>query len=63
MASNLLRKEDLTFVREGTRIKGYAAWLRRDERVPAVVIIHDVRGLSAHYKEEAERYANEGIFA
>ncbi len=63
MASNLLRKEELTFARDGARIKAYAAWLRRDERLPAVVLLHDVRGLSAHYKEVAERFAQEGFFA
>ncbi len=63
MSSTVLRREDLTFVRDHARIKGYAAWLRRDERLPAVIIIHDVRGLSAHYKEIAERVASEGFFA
>lgn len=63
MASNPLRREELTFVREHARIKAYAAWLRRDERLPAVVIIHDVRGLSAHYKDIADRFASQGFFA
>lgn len=63
MPNNLLRKEELAFVRDGARVKAYAAWLRRDERLPAIIIIHDVRGLSAHYKDIAERFANEGFFA
>jgi carboxymethylenebutenolidase len=63
MATTLLRTEDLGFTRNGDRVNAYAAWLRRDERLPAVVIIHDVRGLSEHYRDVARRYANEGFFA
>jgi carboxymethylenebutenolidase len=63
MANERLRTEDLSFVRDEERIKAYAAWLRRDERLPAVVILHDVRGLSEHYREIARRFANDGFFA
>jgi carboxymethylenebutenolidase len=62
MASDRLRTEELAFVRDDQRIKAYAAWLRRDERLPAVVLIHDVRGLSEHYRELTRRLANEGFF-
>jgi carboxymethylenebutenolidase len=63
MASGRLRTEELTFVRDEEPIKAYAAWLRRDERLPAVVILHDVHGLSEHYRDFARRFANEGFFA
>lgn len=63
MANERLRTEDLSFVRDEERIKAYAAWLRRDERLPAMVILHDVRGLSEHYREIARRFANDGFFA
>jgi carboxymethylenebutenolidase len=63
MATTLLRTEDLGFIRNGDRIEAYAAWLRRDERLPAVIIIHDVRGLSGHYRDITRRLANEGFFA
>src|SRR5512140_3802862 len=63
MASERLRTEDLSFVLDDERIKAYAAWLRRDARLPAVVILHDVRGLSEHYREIARRFANDGFFA
>jgi carboxymethylenebutenolidase len=63
MASSRLRTEDLTLVRDEERIKAYAAWLRRDERLPAVVVVHDVRGLSEHYRDVTRRFANEGFFA
>lgn len=63
MASTLLRTEALHFTRNGDGIKTYAAWLRRDERLPAVITIHDVHGLSDHYCDIARRLANEGFFA
>ncbi len=63
MGSDRLRTEELSFVRGDERIKAYAAWLRRDERLPAVVVIHDVRGLSEHYRDVTRRLANEGFFA
>ena len=63
MSTSLLRTEELTFARDGDRINAYAAWLRRDERLPAVVIIPDVRGLTEHYRDIARRLANEAFFA
>ena len=63
MATAHLRKEELTFIRDGSRIKTYAAWLRREERMPAVIVIHDVRGLSEHYRDITRRFAGEGFFA
>jgi carboxymethylenebutenolidase len=63
MATTLLRTEELRFVRDGDRINAYGAWLRRDDRLPAVIIIHDVRALSDHYRDIAHRLANEGFFA
>lgn len=63
MANHQIRKEELSFAREGATIKAYAAWLRRDERLPAIILLHDVRGLSTHYKDVAERFAQEGFFS
>jgi carboxymethylenebutenolidase len=63
MATTLLRTEELGFTRNDDRIEAYAAWLRRDERLPAVIILHDARGLSEHYRDIARRMANEGFFA
>jgi len=63
MATTLLRTEELGFTRDGDPINAYGAWLRRDDRLPAVIIIHDVRGLSDHYRDVARRLANEGFFA
>ena len=63
MATPLLRTEEFTFTRDGDRIEAYGAWLRREERLPAVIVIHDVRGLSGHYRDIAQRFASEGFFA
>jgi carboxymethylenebutenolidase len=63
MVSTALRTEELVFIRREARIKAYAAWHRRDERLPAVIVIHDVRGLTEHYRDIARRFAHEGFFA
>jgi carboxymethylenebutenolidase len=63
MPTTLLRTEEIGFTRKEDRIKAHAAWLRRDDRLPAVIIIHDVRGLTDHYRDIAGRFANEGFFA
>src|SRR5262245_4152618 len=63
MVTPIVRAEEFTFTREDARVQAYGAWPRRDERLPAVIVIHDVRGLSAHYRDIARRFANEGFFA
>lgn len=63
MANTSVRTEELSFMRGSDRIKAYAARLWREERLPAVIIIHDVRGLSEHYHDVARRFADEGFFA
>jgi len=63
MAATRLSTETFEFFRNGDRIKAFGAWLRREERQPAVIVIHDVRGLSEHYRDITRRIANEGFFA
>ncbi|MFQ5666065.1 MAG: dienelactone hydrolase family protein [Candidatus Binatia bacterium] len=63
MSTTLLRTEELSFVRNGEGINAYGAWLRRDERFPAVIIVPDVYGLKDHYRDIARRFAQEGFFA
>lgn len=58
-----LRTEELSFTRKDHRINAYAAWIRRDERVPGIILIHDVFGLTEHYRDIARRLAEEGFFA
>src|SRR6476620_1126865 len=63
MAANNIRTEDIGFVRDSDRIKAYGAWPRREERVPALIVVPDVRGLTEHYRDIARRFAAEGFFA
>lgn len=63
MANDKLRREELSVVRDGERIRAYGSWLRREERSPAVIVLHDVRGLSDHYRDVTDRFAAEGFFA
>jgi carboxymethylenebutenolidase len=63
MVTPVPRTEEFSFLREGARINAYGAWMARHERLPAVILIHDVRGLSEHYRDIARRLANEGFFA
>ncbi|MFN8627174.1 MAG: dienelactone hydrolase family protein [Candidatus Binatia bacterium] len=63
MASGHLRTEDIGFTRNEQHINAYAAWVRRDEHLPAVIIVHDVFGLGEHYRDIARRFAEEGFFA
>jgi len=52
----------LTFPRAGDRLRGDAAWPAAGGPFPALVLIHDVRGLSDHYRDVARRFAAEGFF-
>jgi carboxymethylenebutenolidase len=63
MAEWNLRCEELTFVREGEPLRGFACWPARHERMPAIIVVHDVHGLSDHYRDIARRFASEGFFA
>ncbi|GBD27340.1 Carboxymethylenebutenolidase [bacterium HR30] len=63
MAEVNLKSEELTFVREGEPLRGYASWPPKHDRMPAVVVVHDVHGLSDHYRDIARRLAREGFFA
>ena len=63
MASGHLRTEEVAFTRKEQQIKGYVASVRRDERMPGIIIVHDVFGLGEHYRDIARRFAEEGFFA
>lgn len=58
-----VRTEEMSFLREGEQVRGYAAWQAREERMPALIIISDVHGLSDHYRDVARRFAAEGFFS
>jgi carboxymethylenebutenolidase len=54
---------EVTYDRAGEPLRAYAAWPAPAGRLPAVIVVHDVRGLSEHYREVARRLAGEGFFA
>jgi carboxymethylenebutenolidase len=47
----------------GAMIQGYAAWPSAAGTYPAVVVIHENRGLNPHTRDLARRYAKEGFAA
>lgn len=53
---------ELSFTRDGDRIRGYAAWPAGAAASPGLVLIPDVRGLYEHYRDVARRFAAEGFF-
>jgi len=53
---------ELTFTREGDTLRGFAAWPVAGGPLPAILLIHDVRGLYEHYRDVARRFAAEGFF-
>jgi len=57
-----LRTSELSFTRDGDRIRGYGAWPTSPSAVPGLVLIPDVRGLYEHYCDVARRFAAEGFF-
>ena len=58
-----MNTSDVTYERDGDRLKGYAAWEAGSTRLPGLIVIPDVRGLSDHYRDVARRFAGEGFFA
>ena len=47
----------------GTKINGYLARLKAGGKRPAVLVIHENRGLTPHIKDVARRFAVEGFLA
>jgi carboxymethylenebutenolidase len=47
----------------GTEMSGYLARLKGGEKLPAVIVIHENRGLNPHIKDVARRMALEGFLA
>jgi carboxymethylenebutenolidase len=48
---------------EGTRISGYLARLKEKAKRPAVIVIHENRGLNPHIEDVARRLALEGFLS
>ena len=57
-----LETDELTFPRDGDTLRAYAAWPRGRPSLPGLVLVHDVRGLSEHYRDVTRRFAAEGFF-
>ena len=58
-----LAVETLSYDAAGTRINGYLARLKTEAKRPAVVIVHENRGLNPHIQDIARRIALEGFLA
>jgi carboxymethylenebutenolidase len=52
-----------TYDARGTRISGYLARLKSKGKRPAVIVIHENRGLNPHIQDVARRIALEGFLA
>jgi carboxymethylenebutenolidase len=55
--------ETASYDAAGTRISGYLARLKSGGKRPAVIVIHENRGLNPHIQDIARRVALEGFFA
>jgi carboxymethylenebutenolidase len=58
-----LALDTVTYDAAGTRISGYLARLKSKDKRPAVIVIHENRGLNPHIKDIARRLALEGFLA
>ncbi|MCW5692089.1 MAG: dienelactone hydrolase family protein [Pseudolabrys sp.] len=58
-----LTTETATYEAAGTRMSGYLARLKGDARRPAVIVIHENRGLNPHIQDIARRLALDGFLA
>ncbi len=53
--------DDVTWGCGGDTLRGYLARPAGDMRLPGLVLVPDVRGLSDHYRDVARRFAAEGF--
>jgi carboxymethylenebutenolidase len=55
--------EDITYPGEGATMKGYLAQPKGKNKLGAVLVIHENRGLNPHIKDVTRRMAKEGFLA
>lgn len=55
--------ETVSYDAQGTRINGYLARLKAKEKRPAVIVVHENRGLNPHIQDVTRRLALEGFLA
>jgi carboxymethylenebutenolidase len=58
-----IKTEYITYPGETGEVKGFLAWPRIGKKFPAVLIIHENRGLQPHIQDVTRRMANEGFLA
>jgi carboxymethylenebutenolidase len=58
-----LATDKASYDAEGTRISGYLARLKGEAKRPAVIVIHENRGLNPHIEDVARRLALEGFLS
>src|SRR5262249_3520121 len=54
---------NVTYLRDSDTLKAHAVWETGPERLPGLIVVPDVRGLSDHCRDVAGRFAHEGFFA
>lgn len=59
----MVQVAEFSFPRQADTLRGYAAWPNDRVPIPAVIVLHDVRGLYEHYRDITRRLAAEGFFA
>jgi carboxymethylenebutenolidase len=58
-----VRTEFITYPGETGAVKGFLSWPKTGKKFPAVLIIHENRGLQPHIQNVTRRMANEGFLA
>ena len=58
-----LNTESITYPGESGEIKAFIAWPKTGKKFPAVLIIHENRGLQPHIKDVTRRMAKEGFLS
>ena len=58
-----LTADTVSYDAAGTKISGYLVRLKAKSKRPAVIVIHENRGLNPHIKDVARRIALEGFLA
>ena len=62
-ADEYLKTEFIKYTGETGEVKGFLAWPKTGKKFPAVLIIHENRGLQPHIQDVTRRMANEGFLA
>lgn len=58
-----IKTETVTFPAAGKQVSGYLAWPASGDTFPAVLVVHENRGLNPHTQDTARRLAVDGFLA